>query len=51
MADKTQIIITLRKEVADEAGARAVYQTVKQKMADNPDITITGHISNHLDVK
>lgn len=45
-----QVIITARKEVADAAAARAIYDLVKQKMADRPDVTITGHCSNHFDL-
>jgi len=50
MADKGYVIITARKEVADRDVARAVYDTVKQKLADRPDIELTGHFSNHFDL-
>ncbi|MBA7543665.1 hypothetical protein ES705_36002 [subsurface metagenome] len=46
-----QIIITLRKDVADAPEARAIYDLVKQKMADKPEITVTGHCSNHFDLE
>ena len=44
------LIITLRKEVADRNAARAIFDIVKQKMADCPDVTVTGHCSNHFDL-
>jgi len=50
MADTMQIIITLRKEVPDQAAARAIYDLIKQKMADRPDVKVTGHCSNHFDL-
>lgn len=51
MADKMYIIITARKEVADAAEARTIYEVVKQKLADRPDIQLTGHCSNHFDLE
>ncbi len=50
MADKMQIIITLRKEVPDRDAARVIYDLVKAKLADRPDITVTGHCTNHFDL-
>ena len=50
-SDTMQIIITLRKEVADRDEGRAIYELVKSKMADRPDVTITGHVSNHFDLE
>ncbi|GAH53425.1 unnamed protein product, partial [marine sediment metagenome] len=49
--DKMYLIITLRKEVADRDEARAIYDLVKQKMTDRPDVTISGHCSNHFDME
>lgn len=49
MADKIQVIITLRKEVADIPEGKALIQTVKTKLADNPNVTVNGHITNHVD--
>ncbi len=49
MADKIQLIVTLRKEVADIQTAKTLYQAVKTKMADQPDVIITGSISTHMD--
>lgn len=44
------VIITARKEVADTTAGRAIYDLVKQKMADRPDVELTGHVSNHFDL-
>ncbi len=50
MADKGYCVITVRKEVPDRETARAIYDLVKTKMADNPEVEITGHFSNHFDL-
>lgn len=50
MADTMQIVITLRKEVPDQAAARVIYDLVKEKMADRPDVILSGHCSNHFDL-
>jgi len=50
MADKMFLIITLRKEVPDRDAARLIYDIVKTRMADRPDIIVTGHCSNHFDL-
>lgn len=44
------IIITLRKEVPDRDAAKVIYDLVKAKMADRPDIELHGHCSNHFDM-
>lgn len=43
-----QLVITLRKDVADRQEGEQVYTTVKQKLEDRPDIKITGHVTNHF---
>lgn len=43
------IVITLRKEIPDRETARLIYDVIKAKMADRPDIVLTGHCSNHFD--
>lgn len=50
MADKMYVVITLRKEVPDRDAARVIYDLVKQKMADRPDVIVTGLASNHFDL-
>ncbi len=50
MADKGYCIITLRKEVPSREDARAIYDLVKMKMVDRPDVEVSGHFSNHFDL-
>jgi len=50
MPDKMYLIVTLRKEVPDRETGKAIYDLVKQRMEDRPDVTITGHVSNHFDL-
>lgn len=50
MPDHMQIIITLRKTVPDEAAARIIYDLVKTRLADRPDVIVTGHVANHFDL-
>lgn len=49
--DKMYLIISLRKEVPDREAGKAIYETVKQRMDDRPDVTITGHVTNHFDLE
>lgn len=49
--DKMYLIITLRKEVADAAEGRAIYDLVKERLADRPDVEVAGHCSNHFDIE
>lgn len=50
MADKMYLIITARKEVPDRETGRSIYDLVKQRLTDRPDITVTGHVTNHFDL-
>lgn len=50
MADKMILTITARKEVPDRDADRAIYDLVKQRLADRPDIELTGHVTNHFDL-
>lgn len=50
MADKGFVVITARKEVPDRDTARAIYDIVKQRLEDRPDIEIHGLFSNHFDL-
>lgn len=43
-----QLVITLRKEVADRDAGEAIYELVKKKLEDRPDIKVTGHVTNHF---
>ena len=51
MLDKMFIVITLRKEVPDRFIAKDIYELVKQRMSDRPDVTVKGHCSNHFDME
>lgn len=51
MPDKMYLIITLRREVPDRETARAIYDLVKTRLADRPDVEISGHASNHFDIE
>ena len=46
---KMQLVITLRKEVEDQAQGEQEYNWVKNKLAEHPEIEVTGHITNHFD--
>jgi len=50
MPDKGYVVITARKECPDRDAARLIYDTVKQKLADRPDIELNGHFTNHFDL-
>lgn len=45
------LVITLRKEVADREAGKKIFELVKQKLEDRPDIKITGHVTNHFDIE
>lgn len=51
MADKMHLIITLRKEVPDREAGKAIYDLVKQRLIDKPQVIITGHVTNHFDME
>ena len=50
MPDKMHVTITLRKEVPDRETGRAVYDLVKERLADRPDVDVKGMINNHFDL-
>ena len=39
-----QLTITLRREVADEDSGEVIFQLVKTKLADHPEIKISGSV-------
>lgn len=49
MADEMNLVITLRKIVPDREAGRAIFELVVQRMEDRPDVTITGHVTNHFE--
>lgn len=42
------LTIVLRKEVPDVPAAQALTEAVKNKLADQPDVTITASVSAQL---
>ena len=51
MPDKMYIVITLRRTVTDEQQGRTIYDLVKQRLADHPEVQVSGHVTNHLDLE
>lgn len=45
------LVITLRRMVEDREQGEELFDLVKQKLADRPDITVTGHVTNHFDLE
>lgn len=45
------LVITLRKEVPDRETGRAIFDLVKERLIDRPDVTVTGHVTNHYDLE
>lgn len=43
------ITITARKEVPDRETGRAIFDLVKARLEDRPDIQIAGHVTNHFE--
>lgn len=47
MADMV-LTITLRKDVVDAAEGQILFDIVKQRMNDHPEVNVKGHVSNHF---
>jgi len=43
-----KLTITLRKDVADRVEGEAIYDLVKTRLADRPDVEVHGHVTNHF---
>lgn len=43
-----ELVITLRKKVADRDEGEMIFELVKLKLVDRPDIKVNGHITNHF---
>lgn len=43
-----ELIITLRKKVADQAEGEQLYEFVKDKLKDKPGVKVTGMVNNHF---
>lgn len=48
MPDKMYLVVTIRKEVADAVEGKALYEIVKQKLSDHPDVQLAGLVTNHF---
>jgi len=46
--DKMYVVICLRREVPDRETGRMLYDLVKLRLADRPDIIVSGSCSNHF---
>ncbi len=44
-----QLVITLKKEVADETEAHALVAIVKTKLEDQPSISVESYVHNKID--
>lgn len=45
-----QLVITVRKEVADRDQGELIFRLVEQRLADRPDLTLSGHVTNHFEL-
>lgn len=50
MPAEMNLVITVRKRVADRDQGEIVFRIVEQKLADRPDLTIAGHVTNHFEL-
>jgi len=48
MPDQMYLVITLRKSVTDAPEGRAIFDLVRQRLADRPEIIVTGQVANHF---
>ena len=44
------LTIALRKEVPDVETAQALYELVKNRLADKPDVTVNGQVTETLEL-
>lgn len=51
MADKIMVFITLQKEVPDEKTARNLFDMVKSKLSDHPEVAVSGLVDRHFDIE
>lgn len=45
--DEIILTITLRKAVPNREAGRELFDLVKNRLSDRPEVTITGHVTNH----
>ena len=48
MAEKVKLTIVLRKEVDTQEQAQQIYNTVKTKLLDYPDVSISGQTNTKI---
>lgn len=51
MADQMFLVITIRKPVPDREAGQAIFDIVKERLADKPELIVTGHVTNHFDLE
>lgn len=44
------LVITLRKEVPDRDTGKQIFDLVKDRLSDRPDVIVTGHVTNHFEL-
>jgi len=50
MEDQMLLCITLRKEVEDREEGRALFDMVVERLADYPNVIVSGLVSNHFNL-
>ncbi|GAH62959.1 unnamed protein product, partial [marine sediment metagenome] len=40
-----QLVITIRRDVADRDQGEAIYELVKKRLEDHPEVKVTGHVT------
>jgi len=48
MQEQMYLVITVRKPVTDRDQGKLIFDMIKQRLEDRPDLTITGHVTNHF---
>lgn len=43
-----KLVVTLRKDVEDAVEGLAIYELVKQRLSDHPEVETAGHVTNHF---
>jgi len=46
-----KLVVTLRKEVPDRETGEWLYNLIKERLADHPEVIISGHVTNHFDME
>jgi len=46
-----QLVVTLRKDVADRDEGKALFDYVKTALARYPGVVVGGHVENHFEVE